>query len=77
MSGQIDEAEVARRLTPAQVAILEALANERRLGLADRAEDRARQGLRKTGLIAYCGKPLRWQISASGLAVRAHLERQP
>lgn len=77
MSGQIDEAEVARKLTPAQVAILDALANGRKLGLADRPEDRARQGLRKAGLIAFCGKPLRWQISAAGLAVRKRLEQNP
>lgn len=73
----IDEAEVARKLSADQVAILDALADGRKLGLADRAEDRARQGLRKLGLIAYCGKPNRWQISADGLALRAHLSRLP
>jgi hypothetical protein len=43
--------------------------------IADRADDRERQRLRRLGLIAYCGRPHRWQISSLGLAVRRHLEQ--
>lgn len=68
-----DLEELAGKLTDKQRDILHRLADGRKLGLADRVEDRARQGLRKAGLIAHCGKPKRWQISADGLALRNHL----
>jgi hypothetical protein len=64
------------RLTEAQRDILDRLAEGRKLGVADRADDRARQGLRRKGLIAYCGTPMRWQISALGLSVRSALRSQ-
>lgn len=68
-------ADVAAKLTEAQRNILDRLATGLRLGLADREDDRARQSLRKQGLIAYCGKPLRWQLSSKGLALAQHLEQ--
>jgi hypothetical protein len=36
---------------------------------SDRAEDRAKQALRRHGFIAYVGKPRRWQASAKGVAL--------
>lgn len=68
-----DVEAIVREITPRQRDILELLASGQKLGLADRVEDRARQGLRRAGLIAHCGKPKRWQISAKGLAVRTAL----
>lgn len=58
-------------LSTRQIEILRLLANQKKLGLATREEDRERQGLRRAGLIAYVGSPRRWQISSAGLAALA------
>lgn len=71
------EAErIAAGLTEAQRRFLEAVYRGRPPGIADRDEDKVRQRCRKLGLVAWCGKPARWQISDLGCAVRsarAHL----
>lgn len=69
-----DPRTIAAGLTQAHFDILDRLARGLKLGLADRADDKRRQRLRKAGLIAHCGRPKRWQISSAGLAVRAILE---
>jgi len=71
-----DAREIAARLTKAHFRFLDDLYAVRPLRLADRVEDRVRQKCRRLGLVAWCGKPVRWQISGLGLAVRAELERQ-
>lgn len=55
-------------MSETETKILRRLANGDRLPAATRVQDMSRQKLRKQGLIAYCGKPARWQISAKGLA---------
>lgn len=68
-----DVAKIAAGLTKDHLRFLDDVAEGRRMRLADRAEDRVRQHCRRLGLVAWCGKPVRWQISGLGLAVRAHL----
>ena len=67
-------AQIATGLTKAHFSFLDDIYAGRKPRLADRAEDKVRQKCRRLGLVAWCGKPVRWQISALGLAVRAHLE---
>lgn len=59
------------------LAILSALAMGQKLPLASRHQDKLRRKLRALGLIAYCGKPVRWQISEAGLSVREHMLKEP
>lgn len=66
-----------RELKPREWRILELLSAEQKIGPATRAEDDFRRHLRTRGLIAYCGKPLRWQITEAGkitLSLRAKQE---
>lgn len=67
--------ELARGLTEAHLDILDRLHRGMPLRPASRHQDRLRRTLRQRGLIAYCGKPVRWQISGDGLTLRAYLEK--
>jgi hypothetical protein len=69
--------QIAAVMKMVHLDTLNRLASGQRLGPATRAHDHVRQRLRQLGLIAYCGKPKRWQISALGLEVLAILEKQP
>jgi len=71
-----DPHEIAAKLTKAHFRFLDDVRNEQELRLADRSEDRIRQKCRRLGLVAWCGKPVRWQISGLGLAVRAILQEK-
>jgi hypothetical protein len=55
-------------MTPAQREFLERLRDGRRLGLADRVEDRARQKCRRLGYAVVVVNPRRWVITDAGLA---------
>lgn len=70
----MNAAEIAAKLTKAHYRFLDDVYAERRLKCADREEDRVRQKCRRLGLVAWCGKPVRWQIAPLGLAVRAILQ---
>lgn len=63
----------ANGLNADHLAVLAALVYGFKLGLATRHQDKVRRKLRDRGLIAYCGKPVRWQITADGLAVHAYM----
>ena len=65
---------LAKGLTGEHLRILDALASDQKLGLATRNQDRLRRTLRTRGLIAYCGKPVRWQLSPLGIQVRDYLK---
>lgn len=70
-------AEIAKGLSKAHFRFLDAIYSGRKPGLADRDEDKVRQKCRRLGLVAWCGKPVRWQITGLGLAVRNYLEKHP
>ena len=71
-------AQIARGLNLTKSDFLCRVVDGKPLRLADRLEDRARQSLRRLGLVEYAGKPKRWQATVSGLAVRQYLmEQQP
>lgn len=69
-----DPASVAARLTKAQRQFLINVCDGRKLPCADREEDRARQKLRRLGLVRVAGSPRRWVPQSLGLAVRAALQ---
>jgi len=50
------------------------VSNQVDLRLADRVEDRARQTVRRLGLVEHSGKPKRWRVTPLGLQVRALIE---
>lgn len=62
------------KLTPEHRDFLERVRDGRRLGLADRAEDRVRQTCRRRGLAEVIMNPRRWVITEAG---RKALEDQP
>lgn len=61
---------IARSLSDKDGNTLMLIACNVRLGPATREQDRVRQKLRKLGLAAYCGPPMRWQITSLGIEVR-------
>lgn len=61
-----DIAAVAAGLTKAEAEFLERLNRNYPLKLADRKEDRARQGCRRKGLASWGGKPKRWRLTEAG-----------
>ena len=65
------------KLTERQTDFLDALVHGRRLRLADRTEDRARQFCRKNGLAVIVKNPRRWEITDAGRsALKAAREQQ-
>jgi hypothetical protein len=76
MSGEVER--LSADLNGHHLLVLDILSKTNgRLELASREQDVIRRKLRERGLIAYCGKPKRWQISAKGLAVRAFMKANP
>lgn len=67
--------EIARSLTGRSREFFYDVFNQVNLRLADRAEDRARQKVRRLGLVEHSGKPKRWRVTPLGLALKQHLER--
>lgn len=63
-------AVIAKGLSKAEAEFLWRVCARRPLGCADRAEDRARQRVRKLGLVHVVKNPRRWEALALGLAVR-------
>lgn len=59
-------AEIIERLTEAQRDFLLRVLHGRPLKLADRAEDRVRQSVRRAGLAMVAPGPRRWVITEAG-----------
>lgn len=71
----MDAETIAKGLSEAEAEFLESVAGRRRLRLADRREDRARQKCRRLGLVHVVKNPRRWEALPLGLAVREILLR--
>ena len=67
-----DVARIAAGLNERQVRFIFGIAKQRFVP-ACRWEDRARQKLRKAGLVYYEPKGRKWLLTPLGLAVRNHL----
>jgi hypothetical protein len=66
----IDLMELAGQMGPSETDFLDRVCDGRKLGLADRHEDRARQWCRRKGLAKVVMNPRRWIATPLGLAVR-------
>ena len=53
------------------------VSNQVDLRLADRVEDRARQKVRRLGLVEHSGKPKRWRVTPLGQQVLSILKGNP
>lgn len=59
------------KLTKAEVEFLRRVRDGHRLPLADRTQDRVRQGCRRRGLAEVAMKPRRWALTDLGRAALA------
>lgn len=71
----MDVEAIARGLSEAQREFLVRVCDGRRLGLADRQEDRVRQKMRRMGLVFVAKEPRRWEARPLGQQVREVLLR--
>jgi hypothetical protein len=69
MTSDGEMAEIAAGLSEVQRDFLSRVASGRPLKLAGRAEDRARQSLRRAGLVTVLKAPRRWAVTDLGDAV--------
>lgn len=60
------------KLTADDIDFLERVRDGRRLGLADRAQDRVRQRCRAAGLAKVEKNPRRWTVTPAGRAALAN-----
>jgi hypothetical protein len=65
---------IAQGLTTDQYNFLITVCDGRELPLASRRQDRARQALRRCGLVHVVKNPQRWEPLPLGLAVREYLK---
>ena len=71
-----DVAAIARGLSPGHREFLARVCEGRKPGIADRADDRVRQSLRRAGLVQVVQNPRRWVAKPAGQAVYKHLTEQ-
>jgi hypothetical protein len=64
-----DIAAIAGKLSEAQIDFLDRVCSGRRLSPATRPEDRARQSLRRNGLVCVMPSPRRWEATDLGREV--------
>jgi hypothetical protein len=67
--------QIAAGLNPSEAEFLKRVCDARRLRLADRKEDRARQMCRRLGLVHVVLNPRRWEALPLGQQVRTILEK--
>lgn len=63
-------------LTAVERKLLLDCANGHDIRGSDRVEDRAKQRLRRLGLISYKGRPMRWRITDKGDNLAEEIERE-
>ncbi len=68
-----EAAKIAQELNLIERNFLKRVCDGHPLSLANRAEDRARQRLRKLGLVHVAKNPRRWEALPLGLLVRQTL----
>ena len=71
-----DVATIAKSLTNDEKLFLKCVCDGLRLPPADRKQDRARQSLRRMGLVHVVQNPRRWEALPLGISVRNHLMEQ-
>ncbi|WOF44295.1 hypothetical protein KNJ79_05030 [Sphingopyxis indica] len=69
----VEVTTIAQELSLVEKNFLKRVCDGQQLGCADRIEDRARQRLRKLGLVHVVKNPRRWEPLPLGLSVRAVL----
>ena len=71
MKDEVDHQDIMSAWEDRQRDFLERVSRGSHLRLADRQEDKVRQGARRRGLVEFTGKPKRWQLTAAGWAAIA------